>query len=55
MAFPPETELAVSREGNTIRIEPRKATLKDLPRLFAKLGQYHGDQRPEFEQAEHQW
>lgn len=55
MAFPPKTELVVSREGNTIKVEPRALTLEGVPKLFARLGQSHSGQRPEFIEAERQW
>ena len=48
MAFPPKTELVVTREGNTIKVEPLTPTLKDVPRLFVELGKFHSGQRPEF-------
>jgi len=55
MAFPPKTELIVSREGNTIKVEPLAPTLKDVPQLFAKIGKFHSSQRPEFVEAEREW
>jgi antitoxin VapB len=54
MAFPPKTELVVTREGNTIKVTPLAPTLKDVPRLFAELGQHHSGKRPEVEDVERQ-
>jgi antitoxin VapB len=55
MAFPPKTELLVTREGNTIKVEPLMPTLRDVPQLFAQLGKFHSGQRPEFEDVERKW
>lgn len=55
MAFPPKTELVVTRKGDTITVKPLAPTLKDVPRLFAELGKFHSGQRPEFEETERQW
>jgi len=49
LAFPPQTELKVHREGNKIIIEPKEGTLEKLPSLLAEWGKYHDGKRPEFE------
>ena len=55
MAFPPQTELNVTREGDRIIIEPKEQTLAALPLLFAALKPYHNGKRPEFEAEDRDW
>ena len=55
IAFPPKTELIVTREGEKIIIQPLEKTMEDVPFLFASLKQYvveAGLTRPEFIEAE---
>ena len=57
-AFPPKTELVVTREGEKIIIQPLEKTMEDVPFLFAALKQHViGDvlTRPEFVEAERNW
>jgi len=55
MAFAPQTELTVQREGNKIIIEPKEETLERLALLLAEVGQYHNGLRPEFEAEQRDW
>jgi len=55
MAFPDQTELVVTREGDRLIVEAQKATLANVPALFAKLGKHHNRQRPTFVEAERAW
>ena len=56
IAFPPKTELVVTREK--IIIQPLEKTMEDVPFLFASLKQYAIKEklnRPEFVEAERCW
>jgi len=55
MAFPDKTELTVVREGGRIIVEAKKDTLADVPALFAKIGENHSKQRPEFVEESRKW
>lgn len=58
IAFPPKTELVVTREGEKIIIEPLEKTLEDIPALFASLKKYVVGgvlTRPKFIEAERDW
>lgn len=58
IAFPPKTELVVTREGEKIIIQPLEKTMEDVPLLFAKLKQCVIGEvltRPEFIEAERNW
>jgi antitoxin VapB len=58
IAFPPKTELVVTREGEKIIIQPLEKTLEDIPCLFASLKKYVvGEKltRPEFIETERNW
>jgi antitoxin VapB len=55
IAFPPKTELVVTREGEKIIIQPLEKTMEDIPFLFASLKKYVIGEvltRPEFIEAE---
>lgn len=52
MAFPPKTELLVTRKGSCIIIEPREQTLGDVPTLLAQLNPHFDGSRPEFIESE---
>jgi antitoxin VapB len=55
MAFPPKTELIVTREGEKIIVQPVEKTMENVPQLFAALKQLAiGGKlsRPEFVDAE---
>ena len=55
IAFPPKTELVVTREGEKIIIQPVEKTMEDIPLLFASLKKYVIGEvltRPEFIEAE---
>lgn len=58
LAFPPKTELVVTRVGEKIIVQPLEKTMEHVPRLFAVLrkhsitGQLSGPlRRPEFVEA----
>lgn len=58
IAFPPKTELVVTREGEKIIIQPLEKTMEDVPFLFASLKKYAIKEkltRPEFVEAERCW
>jgi len=55
MAFPPQTELVVYREGNRIIVEPKERTLGDIPRILHTLNQSFIGRRPEFEENKRDW
>ena len=58
IAFPPKTELVITREGEKIIIQPLEKTMENVPLLFAALKQHViGDvlTRPEFVEAERNW
>ena len=58
LAFPPQTELRVMREGNRIIVEPLEQTLDDVPMLFAALAPHALEadfKRPEFVETERAW
>ena len=58
IAFPPKTELVITREGEKIIIQPREKTLEEVPMLFASLKKYVRGEvltRPEFIEAERSW
>ena len=58
MAFPPNTQLSVYRDGNRIIVEPTEQTLEEVPQLFAQLGKHLLDpdfQRPEFDDEPRKW
>ena len=55
IAFPPKTELVVTREGDKIIIQPLEKTMENIPLLFASLKKYVVGEvltRPEFIEAE---
>lgn len=58
LAFPPKTELIVTREGEKIIVQPVEKTMESVPQLFAALKQHAiGGKltRPEFVEAERNW
>ncbi|HES77141.1 MAG TPA: AbrB/MazE/SpoVT family DNA-binding domain-containing protein [bacterium] len=59
MAFPHQTRLVVTREGDRIIVEPEAPNLGHIPALFAALGAGqsagHNGERPEFVEAERAW
>lgn len=58
MAFPPKTELIVTREGEKIIVQPVEKTMESVPQLFAALKQHAiGGRltRPEFVEAVRNW
>ena len=40
LAFPPKTELVVTRVGEKIIVQPLEKTMEHVPRLFAALGKH---------------
>ena len=58
IAFPPKTELLITREGDKIIIQPVEKTLENAPTLFASLKKFALDKelsRPEFVETERNW
>ena len=58
IAFPPKTELVITREDEKIIIQPLEKTMEDVPFLFASLKKYTKEEvlaRPEFIEAERSW
>jgi antitoxin VapB len=58
MAFPPKTELIVTREGEKIIVQPVEKTMENLPQLFSALKKHAiGGKltRPEFVDADRNW
>ncbi len=58
MAFPPKTELIVTREGEKIIVQPVEKTMESVPLLFAALKQHAVGgklSRPEFVDADRNW
>jgi antitoxin VapB len=58
IAFPPKTELVITREGEKIIIQPLEKTMEDVPLLFAALKPCVIGEiltRPEFIEAERNW
>ena len=55
IAYPPKTELVVSREGEKVIIQPLEKTMENVPNLFAALKKYAIGgllTRPEFIESE---
>jgi antitoxin VapB len=51
VAFPPKTELIVTREGDKIIVQPAEKTMANIPQLFSALKNVMIDEklaRPEF-------
>ena len=51
MAFPPKTELVITREGDKIIVQPIEKTMETVPQLFSALRKFAIDKkltRPEF-------
>lgn len=40
LAFPPKTELVVTRQGEKIIVQPKDKTMEHVPQLFAALKQH---------------
>lgn len=58
IAYPPNTQLSVWREGERIIIEPANESLKNAANLFYQLSHYLIDsdcQRMEVEETQRQW
>lgn len=54
LAFPPKTELVVTRVGDRIIVQPLEKTLGHVPHLFASLKKHAAPgalKRPEFVEA----
>ena len=54
LAFPPKTELVVTRVGDRIIVQPLEKTMEHVPHLFAALKKHAaagGLKRPEFVEA----
>jgi antitoxin VapB len=51
MAFPPKTELVITREGDKIIVQPIEKTMETVPQLFSALRKFAIHKkltRPEF-------
>jgi antitoxin VapB len=58
IAFPPKTELVVSREGETIIVKPLEKTMEHVPKMFASMKKKLVNKkliRPEFIDAKRNW
>lgn len=58
MAFPPKTELIVTREGDKVIVQPLGKTMEGVPKLFAALKKHAigGNlSRPEFIETKRKW
>ena len=55
MAFPHQTRLKVTREGDRLIVEAEEESLAHVPALFAALGEHHSLQRPEFIEGSRAW
>ena len=58
IAYPPKTELVVTREGEKVIIQPLEKTMENVPCLFAALKKYATGgllTRPEFIESERSW
>jgi antitoxin VapB len=58
MAFPPKTELMVTRVGDKIIVQPLGKTMEEVPQLFSALKKHAiGGQlsRPEFIETTRKW
>lgn len=55
MAFAHQTELVVTRRGESIVIQPKAETLEDVPALFAALRPFHDGSRPDFAPEDRDW
>ena len=58
IAYPPKTELVVTREGEKVIIQPLEKTMENVPSLFAALKKFAiGGMltRPEFIESERSW
>ena len=54
LAFPPKTELVVTRVGDRIIVQPLEKTMEHVPHLFAALKMHAASatlKRPEFVEA----
>ena len=58
IAYPPKTELVVTREGEKVIIQPLEKTMENVPCLFAALKKYAIGgllTRPELIESERSW
>ena len=58
IAYPPKTELVVTREGEKVIIQPLEKTMENVPSLFAALKKFAiGGMltQPEFIESERSW
>jgi antitoxin VapB len=55
MAYPPETELTVTRVGEKIIIEPKEETLAGFVNFLRTVGKHHDGQRVEMDIPERDW
>ena len=49
LAFPPRTELKISRVGDKIIIEPRDETLAEFVTFLRSVGKFHDGKRVELD------
>ena len=58
IAYPPKTELVVTREGEKVIIQPLEKTMENVPNLFVPLKKYAIGGLltcPEFIESERSW
>ena len=55
LAYPPETELTVTRVGDKIIIEPKEETLAGFVNWLLSIGPQHDIQRVEMDMPERDW
>jgi antitoxin VapB len=58
MAFPPKTELLISREGDKIIVQPLEKSMEFVPKIFSALKKHVigvNLSRPEFIDAKRNW
>jgi len=55
LAFPPETELSITRIGEKIIVEPKAQTLDGFVDFLCKVGQQHDGQRVDLDIPERDW
>jgi antitoxin VapB len=55
LAYPPETELTVTRVGEKIIIEPKEQTLEGFVNWLLSIGKQHTFERVEMDIPERDW
>jgi len=55
LAYPPETELSVTRVGEKIILEPKEETLDEFIKFLKEVGKHHDGQRVDMDIPERDW